>query len=69
MQVEQRTAEVEEAQAKQGDGAVVVVLCRRGNKSQVAADVLRKRGVHGVFDLTGGLHAWADTIDPKMPKL
>ena len=48
---------------------MVVVLCRRGNDSQVAAATLRARGLARVLDLAGGLHAWADIVDPHMPKL
>lgn len=69
MQVEKRAQEIEEKQRSLGEGAAVVVMCRRGNDSQVAAAQLRQRGAHNVLDLVGGLHAWAESVDPNMPKL
>lgn len=68
-EVEKRVEEVERAQRHQGDHTPVVVMCRRGNDSQLAAARMRAAGVKNVVDLVGGLHAWADSVDPNMPKL
>lgn len=49
----------------------VFVLCRRGNDSQIAAQWLHNALANEdtqVFDIVGGLHAWADKIDADFPK-
>ncbi len=46
----------------------VVVHCRSGARSQKAALVLKNAGFTNVSNLTGGILAWADEIDPSMPK-
>ncbi|GGQ91495.1 rhodanese-like domain-containing protein [Kitasatospora griseola] len=40
-----------------GDGPLVLALCRSGNRSQVATDVLNARGVRTV-NVVGGMRAW-----------
>ena len=37
----------------------VCVVCRRGNDSQLAVQLLKQKGWANVFDLEGGLTAWA----------
>lgn len=50
-----------------------IVLCRRGNDSQLAVHKLRQwlEGRKGpscsIYDVRGGLEAWARTIDPGFP--
>jgi adenylyltransferase/sulfurtransferase len=46
----------------------VVVHCRSGARSQKAALVLKQAGFTNVSNLAGGILAWADKIDPTMPK-
>ncbi len=46
----------------------IVVHCRMGGRSQRAAEFLAQNGFRNVKNLAGGIHAWADQIDPKMPK-
>jgi adenylyltransferase/sulfurtransferase len=46
----------------------IVAHCRSGARSAKAADFLRKAGFRNVHNLAGGILAWADKIDPKMPK-
>ena len=50
--------------------AQLILLCRRGNDSQVAAtelkEVMAKEGVR-VRDVAGGLHAWARDVDKDFP--
>ncbi len=48
-------------------GKDIVVVCRRGNDSQLAVDFLRKRDIKCI-DLIGGILAYADRIDPTLPK-
>jgi rhodanese-related sulfurtransferase len=67
--VVRRAAEVRDRQRALGEGTQVVVLCRRGNDSAIAAAQLRDNGLLSVLDLAGGLHAWADDVDDCMPKL
>ena len=46
----------------------VIVHCRSGARSQKAAVALKAAGFTNVFNLAGGILAWADKIDPSMPK-
>jgi adenylyltransferase/sulfurtransferase len=46
----------------------VVVHCRSGARSQKAALILKNAGFKKVENLAGGILAWADKIDPTMPK-
>jgi adenylyltransferase/sulfurtransferase len=46
----------------------VIVHCRSGARSQKAALILKSAGFTNVSNLTGGILAWADKIDPSMPK-
>ncbi len=46
----------------------VIVHCRSGARSQKAALALKKAGFTNVTNLTGGILAWADQMDPSMAK-
>ena len=46
----------------------MVVHCRSGVRSAKAVGFLRQAGFNKVSNLAGGILAWADRIDPKMPK-
>jgi len=46
----------------------IVAHCRSGKRSAEAVDFLRKAGFRKVHNLAGGILAWADKVDPKMPK-
>jgi molybdopterin/thiamine biosynthesis adenylyltransferase/rhodanese-related sulfurtransferase len=46
----------------------IVVHCRSGARSQKAAVILKNAGFTHVENLAGGILAWADRIDPTMPK-
>jgi adenylyltransferase/sulfurtransferase len=46
----------------------MVVHCRSGVRSAKAVGFLRQAGFAKVTNLAGGILAWADRIDPKMPK-
>jgi adenylyltransferase/sulfurtransferase len=46
----------------------IVVLCKSGARSATAVDILRRSGFAKAFNLEGGIDAWADQIDPTMPK-
>jgi len=44
------------------------VHCRSGARSQKAAVILKNAGFTNVTNLTGGILAWAEQIDPTMAK-
>ncbi|MGA2360642.1 MAG: ThiF family adenylyltransferase [Terriglobales bacterium] len=46
----------------------IVAHCKMGGRSAKAVNFLRRAGFTKVSNLTGGILAWADRIDPKMPK-
>jgi molybdopterin/thiamine biosynthesis adenylyltransferase/rhodanese-related sulfurtransferase len=46
----------------------VVVHCKSGMRSAKAVQFLREQGYTKLKDLTGGILAWAERIDPSMPK-
>jgi sulfur-carrier protein adenylyltransferase/sulfurtransferase len=48
--------------------ADVVCLCKMGGRSQAAVDLLRKNGFSTVRNMTGGILAWSEQVDPSVPK-
>ena len=62
-QLESRVAEI--ADHKNDE---VILYCRSGSRSQKAAHALKAAGFANVSNLAGGVLAWADKIDPTMPK-
>lgn len=46
----------------------IVVYCRSGARSGKIADLLRSQGFANVRNLTGGILAWSDQVDPSVPK-
>ncbi len=46
----------------------IVVHCKSGHRSQVAAEFLRKNGFRNVKNLIGGIDAWAKRIDPTLAR-
>lgn len=53
--------------------AAVYVICKQGNDSQKAVRVLEEMSGSEVDaitakDISGGLMAWANTIDPTFPR-
>jgi sulfur-carrier protein adenylyltransferase/sulfurtransferase len=46
----------------------IVAHCRSGVRSAKAVEFLQQAGFKKVHNLAGGILAWADRIDPKMPK-
>ncbi len=47
--------------------ADVVVICHHGGRSMQVALYLEKNGYAKVHNLSGGVDAWARTVDPSMP--
>lgn len=50
------------------NGSDLVVHCRSGMRSAKALAILQTAGITGK-NLKGGIHAWADEVDPSMPKV
>src|SRR5688572_26709595 len=46
----------------------IVVLCHHGIRSLQIADYLLRAGFKKVYNLTGGIHAWAVQVDPSMAR-
>ena len=46
----------------------IVVQCKSGNRSQRIAEFLKQVGYAKVSNLAGGITAWSNEIDPKVPK-
>jgi adenylyltransferase/sulfurtransferase len=49
-------------------GREMVVHCKSGMRSAKAIEFLRQQGFTKLKNLKGGILAWADTVDPGMPK-
>lgn len=45
----------------------VVCICHHGGRSLQVATFLASRGWADVINLTGGVHRWAQDVDPAMP--
>ncbi len=48
--------------------AETVVICHHGVRSYHAARYLEAAGFPAVINLAGGVAAWADEVDPAMPR-
>jgi molybdopterin/thiamine biosynthesis adenylyltransferase/rhodanese-related sulfurtransferase/molybdopterin converting factor small subunit len=48
--------------------ADIVAQCKTGGRSQKAVDLLKQNGFQHVRNMTGGITAWSDKVDPKVPK-
>jgi rhodanese-related sulfurtransferase len=48
-------------------GAQTVVICHHGGRSLQVALFLEKQGFANVYNLAGGVDAWARSVDPAMP--
>jgi sulfur-carrier protein adenylyltransferase/sulfurtransferase len=46
----------------------IVVHCKMGGRSAKAVDYLKQQGFSNVHNLAGGINAWAERIDLKVPK-
>jgi rhodanese-related sulfurtransferase len=46
----------------------IVIHCKSGARSQKAALILKNAGFTHVENLAGGILAWAEKIDPTLPK-
>lgn len=46
----------------------VIVYCRVGERSQMAAEFLIDQGYQNVTNLAGGILRWIDEVDPSLSK-
>jgi sulfur-carrier protein adenylyltransferase/sulfurtransferase len=46
----------------------IVAHCRSGKRSADAVEFLRQAGFKKIWNLKGGILAWSDEVDPKVPK-
>ena len=46
----------------------IVVHCKMGGRSAKAVAFLQQAGFKKVHNLAGGITAWSDRVDPKVPK-
>ena len=44
----------------------IVVICHHGMRSESVAYYLDEQGFKQIFNLTGGIHAWANSCDMEM---
>jgi adenylyltransferase/sulfurtransferase len=51
-----------------GDGRELIVHCKMGGRSAKAVKLLQEHGFTHAHNLTGGILAWIDRIDPSQPK-
>ncbi len=47
--------------------AEIVCICHHGGRSMQVASFLERNGFSKVSNLTGGVHAWSQQVDPAMP--
>ena len=48
--------------------AETIVICHHGIRSHHAAQFLESVGFSNVINLSGGMAAWANEVDPTMPR-
>lgn len=46
----------------------LLILCHVGGRSRRVTEFLRAQGFHAVSNITGGINAWAEEIEPGMQR-
>lgn len=46
----------------------IVVICHHGGRSMQVGMFLERQGFGSLINLTGGVAAWADEVDPRLPR-
>ncbi|HEY7672204.1 MAG TPA: rhodanese-like domain-containing protein [Gammaproteobacteria bacterium] len=46
----------------------LVVMCHGGGRSRRVAEFLATNGFEEIYNLAGGIDAWADQLDPSIPR-
>lgn len=44
----------------------IIVLCHHGNRSMQVAGYMESQGFKRISNLAGGIHDWANSVDPSM---
>ena len=60
--------EIPERSAELPRDVDIVVVCHHGMRSLQVANYLAQAGFERVYSLNGGIAAWAEHIDPAMPR-
>ena len=55
-------------QSELPDGVPIVVYCHHGIRSLHVAHFLEHAGFEDVYNLSGGIDAWAEKVDSKMTR-
>jgi rhodanese-related sulfurtransferase len=61
------TSRLDDLRATAGSDPIVV-YCHHGVRSLSVADWLARQGVQGVYNLTEGIDAWSERVDPGVPR-
>lgn len=59
-------SQIPEAQETLDPEQEIIVICHHGARSARVASYLHQIGFSKVFNLAGGIHAWASEVDPNM---
>lgn len=46
----------------------IACLCHHGGRSAQVAHFLKNHGFEHVINISGGIHLWADEVDPTLPR-
>ena len=72
--LEQLTSEIDQVQKLSHGELPVYCLCRRGVASAEAVNILQKakddessKGIHSVYNISGGLNSWVSNVDSSFP--
>jgi rhodanese-related sulfurtransferase len=60
--------EVESRLAEVPRDRPIVVYCHHGSRSFMIASLLEGEGYENVSNLTGGIDAWSERVDPSVPQ-
>lgn len=55
------------AEGKDGLSNPIVCICHHGARSVQVAGFLEARGLTGITNMTGGIHAWSLQVDREIP--
>ena len=42
-------------------------MCRWGNASRTATDILLKSGIQNIYNVRGGITEYSEKVDPNLP--
>jgi len=66
--LEQKIDQIKEkSKSCSGEDIPVFCICRRGNDSQEAVQILQSAGFKNVKNIEGGLTQWGNQVDPSFP--